>query len=40
MSDNINTGPDCRILTSNELKGHWRLFVSLSSFYIFSGYVC
>jgi len=30
---NISLRPDC-------LKGHWRLFVLVSSFYIFSGYVC
>jgi len=23
-----------------KLSGHWRLFVLVSSFYIFSGYVC
>jgi len=29
------------ILTRTELKGHWRLFVLVSSFlYNFSGYVC
>jgi len=34
----IPSGLPSWILTCTELKEHWRLFVLVSSFYIFSGY--
>jgi len=39
-----NSEPDCLPAACTELRGHWRLFVSVCLFFyiqcIFSGYVC